>query len=89
MRKALCFYLVLLDNFEGYLWAMQYINIITPIFEFIPLTESALYNVHHHHHHHVPEGLGILACSLILKMKLVPPSLSRSSYVSSSVWSVF
>jgi len=26
-----------------------------------------------HHHHHVPEGLGILACSLILKMKLVPP----------------
>ena len=21
---------------------------------------------HHHHHHHVPEGLGMLACSLIL-----------------------
>ena len=38
------------------------------------------------HHHHVPEGLGMLACSLILKMKLVPPSLPRSSYVSSSVW---
>ena len=39
-----------------------------------------------YHHHHVPEGLGMLACSLILKMKLVPPSLPRSSYVSSSVW---
>ena len=38
-----------------------------------------------HHHHHVPEGLGMLACSLIPKMKLVPPSLPRSSYVSSSV----
>ena len=36
-----------------------------------------------HHHHHVPEGLGMLSCSLILKMKLVPPSLPRSSYVSS------
>ena len=35
---------------------------------------------HHHHHHHLPEGLGMLACSLILKMKLVPPSLPRSSY---------
>ena len=41
---------------------------------------------HHHHHHHVPEGLGMLACSLILKMKLVPPSLPRSSYVSSCFW---
>ena len=27
------------------------------------------------HHHHVPEGLGVLSCSLILKMKLVPPPL--------------
>ena len=27
------------------------------------------------HHHHVLEGLGMLACSLILQMKLVPPSL--------------
>ena len=40
----------------------------------------------HHHHHHVPEGLGMLSCSLILKMKLVPPSLPQSSYVSSSFW---
>ena len=39
-----------------------------------------------HHHHHVPEGLGMLSCSLILKMKLVPPSLPQSSYVSSSFW---
>ena len=29
-----------------------------------------------HHHHHVPEGLGMLSSSLILKMKLVPPLLS-------------
>ena len=42
--------------------------------------------VHHHHHHHVPEGLGMLSCSLILKMKVVPPSLPRSSYVSSPFW---
>ena len=39
-----------------------------------------------HHHRHVPEGLGMLSCSLILKMKLVPPSLPRSSYVPSSFW---
>ena len=45
-----------------------------------------IYHHHHHQHHHVPEGLDMLACSLILKMKLVPPSLPRSSYVSSSVW---
>jgi hypothetical protein len=45
----------------------------------INCTRKMLY--HHHHHHHVPEGLGMLSCSLILKMKLVPPSLPRSSYV--------
>jgi hypothetical protein len=38
------------------------------------------------HRHYVPEGLNMLSCSLILKMKLVPPSLPRSSYVSSSFW---
>ena len=47
------------------------------------------YIYHHHHHHHVLEELGVLACSLILQMKLVPPSLPRSSYVSSSVCFVF
>jgi len=30
-----------------------------------------------------------VSCSLIIKMKLVPPSLPRSSYVSSSFWSIF
>jgi hypothetical protein len=40
-----------------------------------------------HHHHHVHEGLGLLSCSLILKVKLVPPSLPRSSYVPLSFWS--
>ena len=30
-----------------------------------------------------------VSCSLILKMKLVPPSRLRSSYVPSSFWSVF
>ena len=48
-------------------------------------TESHL-SLCYHNHHHVPEGLGMLSCSLILKMKLVPPSLPRSSYVSSSFW---
>jgi hypothetical protein len=27
-------------------------------------------NHHHHHHHHDREGLGVLACSSILQMKL-------------------
>ena len=38
------------------------------------------------HHHHVQEGLGLIPVPCILKMKLVPPSLPRSSYVSSSFW---
>jgi len=41
---------------------------------------------HHHHHHHVQEGLGLIPIPCILKMKLVPSSLPRSSYVSSSFW---
>ena len=36
---------------------------------------------HHHHHHNVPEGLGMLSCSLILKMNFVPPSLPRSMFL--------
>jgi len=40
----------------------------------------------HHHHHHVQEGLGLIPVSFTLKMKLVPPSLPRSSYVSSYFW---
>jgi hypothetical protein len=43
-------------------------------------------NCHHHHHHHVQEGLGLISVPCILKMKLVPPSLPRLSYVSSSFW---
>ena len=39
-----------------------------------------------HHHYHVQEGLGLIPVPCILKMKLVPPSLPRSSYVSSSFW---
>ena len=42
----------------------------------------------YHHCHHVPEGLGVLSCSLILKMKLVPPPLPWSSRVPSSFWSI-
>ena len=38
------------------------------------------------YHHHVQEGLGLIPVPCILKMKLVPPSLPRSSYVSSSFW---
>ena len=36
------------------------------------------------HHHHVQEGLSLIPVPCFLKMKLVPPSLPRSSYVSSS-----
>jgi hypothetical protein len=43
---------------------------------------------YHHHHHHVPEGLGVLYCSLILKMKLVRTPLPWSSRVPSSFWSI-
>ena len=39
-----------------------------------------------HHHHHVQEGLGLIPVPCILKMKLVSPSLPRSSYMSSSFW---
>jgi len=39
-----------------------------------------------HHHHHVQEGLGLIPVPCILKIKLVPPSLPQSSYVSSSFW---
>ena len=38
---------------------------------------------HSTHHRHVQEGLGLIPVPCILKMKLVPPSLPRSSYVSS------
>ena len=41
-----------------------------------------------HHHHHVPEGLEVLSCSLILKMKLVPPPPPWSSRVPSSFRSI-
>jgi hypothetical protein len=41
---------------------------------------------HHHHHHHVQEGLGVFPVPCILKMKLVLPSLPRSSYVPSVFW---
>ena len=44
--------------------------------------------LYHHYHHHVPEVLGVLSCSLILKMKLVPPPLPWSSRVPLSVWSI-
>jgi len=40
--------------------------------------------IYHHHHHHVQEGLDLMPVPCILKIKLVPPSLPRSSYVYSS-----
>jgi hypothetical protein len=41
---------------------------------------------HHHNHHHVQKGLVLIPVPCILKMKLLPPSLPLSSYVSSSFW---
>jgi hypothetical protein len=50
------------------------------------VAEHSISQDHHHHHHHVQERLGLIPVPCILKMKLVPPSLSRSSYASSSFW---
>jgi len=50
------------------------------------ILESCYIPVSSHHHHHVQKGLGLIPVPCILKMKLVPPSLPRSSYVSSSFW---
>ena len=68
-----------------------------PVTDFLPrsfcsgqkrIKLSCHHHHHHHHHHHVPEGLGVLSCSLILNMKLVPPPLPWSSRVPSSFWSI-
>ena len=68
---------------SSFFWfILHLVGFIIRIYHDVRLPESH----HHHHHHHVPEELGMLSCSLILKMKLVPPSLPRSSYVSSSFW---
>jgi len=45
-----------------------------------------LINNNNNQHHHLQEGLGLIPVPCILKMKLVRPSLPRSSYVSSSFW---
>ena len=43
-------------------------------------------NNNNNNNNNVHEGLGVFRFSLILKMKLVPPSLPRSTYVPSSLW---
>ena len=58
------------------------------LWSYSPLVLNFITYSHHHHHHHVQEGLGLIPVPCILKMKLVPPSLPRSSYVSSSFWFV-
>jgi len=45
------------------------------------MVKYVLLRVVFHHHHHVQEGFGLIPFPCILKMKLVPPSLPRSSYV--------
>jgi hypothetical protein len=62
-------------------------SLYLPALKSLNLKKGVLKSVFHHHHH-VHEGLGVLACFLILKMKLVSQSLPRSSYVSSSVRSI-
>ena len=66
-----CFYIILC-----------YITLYYIMLHYIILYYIILY----YHHHHVQEGLGLIPVPCILKMKLVPPSLPRSSYVSSSFW---
>ena len=74
-----------LDPFKV-LYCFFFMFLLTVHLSIILVTDQFNAQILFYHHHHVPEGLGMLACSLILKMKLVPPSLPRSSYVSSSVW---
>ena len=64
----------------------QYTNTIIKVTTEYPKRIPEDYHHHHHHHHHVQEALGLIPVPCILKMKLVPPSLPRSSYVSSSFW---
>jgi hypothetical protein len=52
--------------------------------QYFSLKPILKFHIYIHHHHHVQEGLGLIPVPCILKMKLVPPSLPRSSYVSSS-----
>jgi len=58
----------------------------------ITFKRLAAQKAHHHHHHHryhhrhVHEGSGVFTLPCILKMKLAPTALPRSSYVSSSFW---
>jgi len=65
-------------------WTVQQWKYIAHCFDF--LCSMICHHHHHHHHHHVQEGLGLIPVPCILKMKLVPPSLPRSSCVSSSFW---
>ena len=56
---------------------------------FTPILSTIQHHVYYilkAHHHYVQEGLGLIPVLCILKMKLVPPSLPRSCYVSSSFW---
>ena len=73
-------------DFESFFWLclQQIIFYVTLLVKYRCHFVVSL--VHHHHHHHVQEGLGLIPVPCILKMKLVPPSLPRSSYVSSSFW---
>ena len=65
------------------------VRIKTNCHKIFPKWQALLYinNENYHNHHHVHEELGV-SCSLILKMKLVPPSLLWSSYVPSPFWSI-
>ena len=90
MKRVCCMQLLL--------WPLcvlsHYQNCRTAVSCSVCITLSRYYNTtcigdrchhhHHHHHHHVQEELGLIPVPGILKMKLVPPSLPRSSYVSSS-----
>jgi hypothetical protein len=46
-----------------------------------PEDEQVMLEIYHHHHHHHVQKRGVrrVACSLILKVNLVSPSLPRSS----------
>jgi hypothetical protein len=82
--KTFSLYLSFVGVFLSYIC-----NVTITMFVSNPLSLFSLYLTQlplRHHHHHVQEGLGFIPVPCILKMKLVPPSLPRSSYVSSSFW---
>ena len=51
------------------------LQLLSETFHILRKTERDVIHKMYHHHHHVPEGLGMLSCSLILKIRGSQPVL--------------